>query len=82
MMEKEELLRVKKKDKETATFKEMISRLEEIAQALDSETLDLEQAISLYEEGVKLSEECITSLKSAEVKITTLKEKLADLQQS
>ncbi len=60
----------------------MISRLEDISQALDSEDLDLEQAIEFYEEGVKLSEACIKSLKNAELKISTLKDKLNELQKS
>jgi exodeoxyribonuclease VII small subunit len=73
---------VKKKDKEPTTFKEMVSRLEEIAETLDSDNLDLEQAIALYEEGVQLSETCIKSLKDAELKISSLKDKLSDLQKS
>ena len=73
---------MKKKDKEPVTFKEMISRLEDISQALDGDDLDLEQAIELYEEGVKLSEECIKSLKNAELKISALKDKLNELQKS
>ena len=71
---------MKTKDKQQLTFKEMIERLDDISNSLDNDELDLEAAIALYEEGVKLSEECIKALKSAELKISSLKEKLDTLQ--
>ncbi len=71
---------MKTKDKQQFSFKEMINRLDDISNSLDNDDLDLEAAIALYEEGVMLSEECIKSLKSAELKISALKEKLDVLQ--
>lgn len=69
-----------KKNKDLTTFKDMLARLEEIAESLDDDAVDLEKAIALYEEGVQLSENCINSLKNAELKISALKDKLTELQ--
>lgn len=60
-----------KKNKELS-FKEKLSRLEEIAGLLEDDELELESAISLYEEGTKLAAECAETLKTAELKITQL----------
>ncbi|HOJ19384.1 MAG TPA: exodeoxyribonuclease VII small subunit [Ignavibacteriaceae bacterium] len=59
----------------------MISRLEEITELLESNKIELEDSIQLYEEGIAISTDCITSLKEAELKITELKNKLADISQ-
>jgi len=58
------------------TFETSLRRLEEIARLLDREDLGLENAVSLYEEGIELSKICFTRLKEAEIKITTLKKSL------
>jgi exodeoxyribonuclease VII small subunit len=68
---------VKKEDIES--FEVKLHRLEEIAEKLDSEDIGIENAIVLYEEGIKLSKECIVTLKNAELKITELKSKLNDI---
>ena len=58
------------------SFEDSIKRLEEIASLLDNENVGLDQAISLYEEGIELSKSCMTKLKEAELKITMLKKNL------
>ena len=68
---------VKKENIES--FEVKLRRLEEIADKLDSEDIGIENAIALYEEGIKLSRECIATLKNAELKITELKSKLNDI---
>ncbi len=59
-----------------STFEIKLSRLEEISALLENSELGLEEAISLYEEGIKLSQECMGALKHAELKITELKKDL------
>ncbi len=54
------------------TFEESLKRLEEIVHALESGDTPLEQSISLFEEGVKLSGHCNKLLESAEQKVTVL----------
>jgi exodeoxyribonuclease VII small subunit len=68
---------VKKKTKNT--FEENLSRLEEISTLLESEELGLDESISLFEEGIKLSKNCTTALKKAELKITELKSELSEV---
>ena len=67
------------KKSEKAGFENKLNRLEEISTLLESESIGLEEAISLYEEGIELSRNCVTTLKNAELKITELKKKLDDL---
>ncbi len=47
------------------TFKELIERLEVIAETLENGDCDLEKAMELYEEGIKISRECNKKLTDA-----------------
>jgi len=67
------------KKKPKSSFEKNLSRLEEISNLLESEELGLDEAISLFEEGIKLSKTCVTELKKAELKITELKSELSDV---
>ena len=55
------------------TLEEAMRRLDQVAQALDRENPDLEQALRLYEEGVRLGAFCQKKLGDAERKIRMLK---------
>jgi exodeoxyribonuclease VII small subunit len=65
--------------KKNNPFEKSLSRLEEISSLLESDEIGLEEALKLYEEGINLSRECLTSLKKAELKITELKKKVEDI---
>jgi len=65
--------------KKNISFEQSLSRLEEISSLLESDEIGLEAALKLYEEGINLSRECLTSLKNAELKITELKKKVKDI---
>lgn len=65
-----------KKKISQSTFKTDLKRLEEISTLLDDSELDLEQSISLYEEGMQLSKKCLETLTTAELKINELKTKV------
>lgn len=65
--------------KSTKNFEQSLSRLEEIANLLESDDIGLEEALQLYEEGINLSRDCLSSLKNAEIKITGLKKKVEDI---
>ncbi len=67
------------KKKQKHNFEKDLSRLEEISELLENNEIGLEDSISLYEEGVKLSKSCLTNLKKAELKVTKLKNELTDL---
>ncbi len=66
-------------NKKNDGFEKDLKRLEEISALLESDTLGLEEALNLYEEGIALSRNCITALKKAEVRITELKKNLDSL---
>jgi len=67
------------KKKQQHNFEKDLSRLEEISELLENNEIGLEDSISLYEEGIKLSKSCLTTLKKAELKVTKLKNELTDL---
>ena len=56
-------------------FEENISELEEIINTLESGNAPLDKCIELFENGVKLSNECLKMLNDAQKKIVLLTEK-------
>jgi len=67
------------KKKTKSNFEQDLSRLDEISRILEENGVELEDAISLFDEGVKLSKSCLKTLKEAELKITELKSELGKL---
>ena len=68
------------KQKKEPGFEQSLTRLEEIVDKLESEELELEESLTLFEEGVKLAEQCNRRLDQAEKKVTLLiKDKGGDL---
>lgn len=65
-----------KKKTNQSSFKTDLQRLEEISNLLDSGEIDLEDAITLYEEGIQLSKKCLKTLNEAELKVTELKSEI------
>ena len=53
-------------------FESKLKRLEEIIHAMESEDLELEKSLSLFEEGIKLTKECQAHLVQAEQKVKVL----------
>ena len=56
------------------TFEESIEQLENIVKTLEGGECSLEDAVKLFEEGVKISNDCHKVLDSAEQKIRILTE--------
>jgi exodeoxyribonuclease VII small subunit len=54
-----------------------LERLEAIADKLEDPQLDLDQAVKLYEEGLRLYAECTKRLDAADQRITKLADALA-----
>lgn len=65
------------KKKTSDNFEDKLARLEEITNSLENSEIGLEDSIKLFEEGVKLSKECLTVLEKAELKVNTLKKDLS-----
>jgi exodeoxyribonuclease VII small subunit len=59
----------KKKEK----FEDYLIRLQKISEELENEDVGLDEAIKLYEEGIKLSKLCHKKLEAAELKISELR---------
>ncbi|MBX3007466.1 MAG: exodeoxyribonuclease VII small subunit [Melioribacteraceae bacterium] len=62
--------------KKENNFEENVNRLQEISDLLENPETGLEDSIKLYEEGINLAKICYDTLKSAELKITELKQTL------
>ena len=62
-----------KKIGETVKLEDAMKRLDQVVSALDRETLDLEQGLKLYEEGVRLVRICNERLQEAERTVRVLK---------
>lgn len=56
------------------TFEQTLTRLDEIAVALDRDDVPLEKALALFEEGIAKLREASTALATAEGKVKTLVE--------
>ncbi|HMN25157.1 MAG: exodeoxyribonuclease VII small subunit [Ignavibacteriaceae bacterium] len=67
------------KKKSSENFEDKLARLEEITTALENNDVGLEDSIKLFEEGVKLSKECLSVLEKAELKVTVLKKDLNEI---
>lgn len=54
------------------TFESAMKRLEEIVKSLEAGDSPLDEALKLFEEGVKLADFCNKALNTAEQKVTML----------
>lgn len=54
------------------SFEEQMESLEEIVEELEKGELSLEDSVSKFEEGIKISKQCNKTLEEAEKKITIL----------
>ncbi len=55
------------------TFEEAIKRLEEIVRELESGEIEIEKALTVFEEGIRLSKICAKKLSTIERRIEILK---------
>jgi exodeoxyribonuclease VII small subunit len=56
-------------------FERSLARLEQVVKKLESPELSLDEAMKLFEEGVKLSRECQKQLEEAEARVEILLKK-------
>ncbi len=55
-----------------AKFEDQLKRLEDIVGRMESGDLNLDEALKLYEEGIKLSQGCTKRLEEAQKRIEVL----------
>lgn len=63
------------KSQEKPKFEESLARLEQIVDKLDSNQLDLDSALKLFEEGIELLRSASSELAAAESRVKILVEK-------
>lgn len=56
------------------TFEELYGRLETVTAQLEAGDLTLEQSVALYEEGMRIAQQCQALLAQVEQRIETLRE--------
>lgn len=64
---------------ETLTFEAAVKRLEEIVEKLEQGNIPLDDSLSIFEEGIKLSRFCNARLEEIERKIEILTEEGGEL---
>ena len=66
------------KEIETLSFEDSYARLEQIIQKLEAGDLSLDDSVSLYEEGMRLAQQCGRKLDDAELRVHELLSAAAD----
>ncbi|MCZ6657832.1 MAG: exodeoxyribonuclease VII small subunit [Gammaproteobacteria bacterium] len=71
----------KAKSSQVMDFESTLEQLEQLVQQMESGELGLEASLKAFERGVKLTRQCQTALKNAELKVQALTadDKLEDL---
>ncbi len=54
------------------TFEDALAQLEEVVARMEDETVGLEEALKLFERGVKLARRCRTQLTAVEARVEQL----------
>ncbi len=57
---------------EKNSLEQSLKRLQDIVEKMEKGEISLDEAVSLYEEGIQISKECAEKLKTAELKIKKL----------
>lgn len=65
----------KKKEDNIVDFEKAMQELESLIDKMEGGELNLEESLSYFEQGVKLTRQCQLSLKAAEQKVAILLEK-------
>lgn len=53
-------------------FEHSLKRLEEIVETLEQGNIPLDDVMTMYQEGVQLSKQCLDYLRQAEIRLKTL----------
>ena len=71
-----------KENNKDNNFEEKIKKLEDVVNALEKGDMNLDESLTKFEEGMKLSKECNKMLEDAEKKITVLLEKDGEIEET
>ena len=67
-----------KKNKNLFTFQQSINRITEIVEIMEDGNCELEDMISIYQEGIELINNCNTKLKNTQIKIDQINQSQLD----
>jgi exodeoxyribonuclease VII small subunit len=56
----------------TGNFEQSLKRLEEIVETLEEGSVTLDEVLVMYEEGIRLSKDCLSQLQKAEMTLKRL----------
>jgi exodeoxyribonuclease VII small subunit len=59
-------------DESSPNFEQSLKRLEEIVQSLEKGSASIDDSLNLFEEGMKISQQCIDTLRKAELRLKKL----------
>ena len=60
-------------------FEKNLDALESIVQKLEDKSITLDDGIELFENGLKLTKDCLADLNASKAKITLIKEEMGKL---
>ena len=64
------------KNNKDINFEEALKKLESIVSKMESGSIPLDKALSMYEEGIEISQLCLKELDKTELKLKKLTKKL------
>ena len=67
--------------KKSFPFEDSLAKLEKLVERMENGDLSLEDSLKSFEEGIKLTRECQSALKSAEQKVRLLVEKNGEMEE-
>jgi exodeoxyribonuclease VII small subunit len=59
--------------KQTKSYRELMTELDEVLESLNGDSVDVDEALKLYEKGVALTKQLTTYLEQAENTLSTLR---------
>lgn len=68
--------------KTTPSFEQALTELQDVVERLESGELSLEESLTAFEQGVRLSRDCQNALSQAEQKVQILLERDGQLQEA
>ncbi|HHN1331209.1 TPA: exodeoxyribonuclease VII small subunit [Pseudomonas aeruginosa] len=68
--------------KKTLDFEQSLTELQTLVERLESGELSLEESLGAFEQGIRLTRECQTSLSQAEQKVQILLERDGELSEA
>ena len=70
------MTKIAKDNNKEIDFEESLKKLEQIVSKMESGSIPLEKALSMYQEGIEISQLCLKELDKAELKLKKITKKM------